>query len=102
MSKTCTSRIKRTLIALALLHIGWAVAGALYIWVDAEGNKHISDRPPIGEAYNTKLNTTKKMTGTAPGKKLFEPATASTAASTATSGASAGSGVASSARRQPR
>lgn len=76
--------MKRTLGALTLLHAGWAAAGALYTWVDADGNKHISDRPPIGETYNTNLDTTKKVTGTAPGKKkLFAPVAASAASGAA-------------------
>lgn len=88
MHQAIRSLFKHTLVVVALLQGGWAAAGALYTWVDAEGNKHISDRPPIGETYNTKLETTKKGTGTAPGKKLFAPAAAS-AASAAASGSAA-------------
>lgn len=83
MSHTTLGHVKHTLVALALLQSEWAAAGALYMWVDADGNKHISDRPPIGETYNTKLETTKKVTGTAPGKKLFAPAAASAASAAA-------------------
>ncbi len=79
---------RRARLALAAL-LAWpatcAVAGALYIWVDAEGNKHVSDQPPIGETYDTKLDTTRKMTGTAPGARLFAPKSAASAASAAAS-----------------
>ncbi|WP_374594035.1 DUF4124 domain-containing protein [Aquabacterium sp.] len=80
-------RARIALIALLAWPATCAVAGALYIWVDAEGNKHVSDQPPIGESYNTKLDTTRKMTGTAPGARLFAPASAASAASAPASGA---------------
>jgi hypothetical protein len=73
----------RLVLALLTALPACALAGALYTWVDAEGNKHVSDQPPIGETYNTKLDTTRKVTGTAPGARLFVPAAASAAASAA-------------------
>ncbi len=83
MSNTTSRRIARLFAMTAALHAGWAAAGAFYTWVDAEGNKHISDRPPIGETYNTKLDATRKVNGTAPGKKLFAPVAASAASGAA-------------------
>lgn len=83
MSKTIRRGIQRTLAAVLLLQAGWVTAGVLYTWVDAEGNKHISDRPPLAETYGTKRDLTKKQTGTAPGNKLFAPVAASAASSAA-------------------
>lgn len=86
--------IQRGLILTALLYAGWAAAGALYTWVDAEGNKHISDRPPLDETYNTKLDETKKMTGTAPGRNLFASASRGAASGAAGAASAAASSTA--------
>lgn len=84
MKPTAQHRIApRLVLALLAALPACALAGALYTWVDAEGNKHVSDQPPIGENYNTKLDTTRKVIGTAPGSRLFVPAAASAAASAA-------------------